>query len=120
MISKLEGWPTKAKKAPSPHEVRLTPLDTNQLFPHEGTPDLSMNILCVSNKLPVQRPLCSLKVKSTSQFFLHYYGYDSIRHIMFRYNKLWPNEQPNASDEKLVNTLLIDYFHYRLMIEISQ
>ena len=22
----LEGWPTKAKEAPSPHEVRLTPL----------------------------------------------------------------------------------------------
>ena len=21
----LEGWPTKAKEAPSPHEVRLTP-----------------------------------------------------------------------------------------------
>ena len=27
-----EGWPTKAKKAPSPHEVRLTPLDTNPVF----------------------------------------------------------------------------------------
>ena len=25
----LEGWPTKAKEAPFPHEVRLTPLDTN-------------------------------------------------------------------------------------------
>ena len=25
----LEGWPTKDKDAPSPHEVRLTPLDTN-------------------------------------------------------------------------------------------
>ena len=28
----LEGWPTKAKEAPSPHEVRLTPLDTNPVF----------------------------------------------------------------------------------------
>ena len=28
----LEGWPTKAKKAPYPHEVRLTPLDTNPVF----------------------------------------------------------------------------------------
>ena len=28
----LEGWPTKAKDAPSPHEVRLTPLDTNPVF----------------------------------------------------------------------------------------
>ena len=28
----LEGWPTKAKEAPSSHEVRLTPLDTNPVF----------------------------------------------------------------------------------------
>ena len=28
----LEWWPTKAKEAPSPHEVRLTPLDTNPVF----------------------------------------------------------------------------------------
>ena len=29
MIPSLEGWPTKAKEAPFPHEVRLAPLDTN-------------------------------------------------------------------------------------------
>ena len=28
----LEGWPTKAKEAPSPHEVRLAPLDNNPVF----------------------------------------------------------------------------------------
>ena len=27
----LEGLPTKAEEAPSPHDVRLAPLDTNQL-----------------------------------------------------------------------------------------
>ena len=32
MKPSLEGWPTKAKDAPSPHEVRLTPLDTNTVF----------------------------------------------------------------------------------------
>ena len=32
MIPLLEGWPTKAKEAGSPHEVRLTPLDTNPAF----------------------------------------------------------------------------------------
>ena len=32
MIPSLEGWPTKAKEAPSPHEVRLTQLDTNPVF----------------------------------------------------------------------------------------
>ena len=32
MIPSLEGMPTKAKEAPSPHEVRLSPLDTNPVF----------------------------------------------------------------------------------------
>ena len=32
VITSLEGWPTKAKEAPFPHEVRLTPLDTNPVF----------------------------------------------------------------------------------------
>ena len=32
MIRSLEGWPTKAKEAPSPHEVRMSPLDTNPVF----------------------------------------------------------------------------------------
>ena len=32
MIPSLEGWATKAKEAPSPHEFRLTPLDINPVF----------------------------------------------------------------------------------------
>ena len=28
----LEGWPTNAKESPSPHELRLAPLDTNPVF----------------------------------------------------------------------------------------
>ena len=32
MIPLLAEWPTKAKEAPSPHEVRLTPLDTRPVF----------------------------------------------------------------------------------------
>ena len=32
MTSSLEGWPTKAKEASSPHKVRLALLDTNQVF----------------------------------------------------------------------------------------
>ena len=31
-IEGFEGLPTKAKEAPSPHEVRLAPLDTNPVF----------------------------------------------------------------------------------------
>ena len=32
MTPSLEGWPTKAKEARSPHEVRLAPLDTNPVL----------------------------------------------------------------------------------------
>ena len=33
MKPSLEGWPTtKATEAPSPHEIRLTPLDNNPVF----------------------------------------------------------------------------------------
>ena len=32
MTPSLEGWSTKAKETPSPHEVRLAPLDTNLVF----------------------------------------------------------------------------------------
>ena len=32
MRPSLEGLPIKAKEAPSPHEVRLAPLDTNPVF----------------------------------------------------------------------------------------
>ena len=37
MIPSLEGWPTKAEEAPSPHEVRLAPLDTNPVFQNLST-----------------------------------------------------------------------------------
>ena len=37
MIPSLEGWPTKAKEAPFPHEVRLAPLDTNPVFHSRGS-----------------------------------------------------------------------------------
>ena len=33
MTSSPEGLPTKAKEAPCPHEIRLSPLDTNPVFP---------------------------------------------------------------------------------------
>ena len=36
MTPSLEGWPTKAKEAPSPHEVRISPLDTNPVFQSLG------------------------------------------------------------------------------------
>ena len=39
MIPSLEGWPTKAKEAPSLHEVRLTLLDTNPVFLNGTNPE---------------------------------------------------------------------------------
>ena len=36
VIPSLEGWLTKTKEAPSPHEVRLTPPETNQEFQYLG------------------------------------------------------------------------------------
>ena len=36
MTPSLEGLPTKAKEAPSPHEVRMSPLDTNPVFQSLG------------------------------------------------------------------------------------
>ena len=36
MTPSLEGWPTKAEEAPSPHEVGLAPLDTNPAFQSLG------------------------------------------------------------------------------------
>ena len=47
MIPSLEGWPTKAKEVPSPHEVRLTPLDTNpvpQCLGHQCISVISIDI----------------------------------------------------------------------------
>ena len=41
MIPSLEGWPTKAKEAPSLHEVRLTLLDTNSVFLNGANPEIS-------------------------------------------------------------------------------
>ena len=43
MTPSLEGWPTKAKEAPSRHEVRLAPLDTNPVFQSLGDM-LSINV----------------------------------------------------------------------------
>ena len=36
VMPSLEGWPTKAKEAPSPHDVRMAPLDTNSVFQSPG------------------------------------------------------------------------------------
>ena len=49
MTPSLEGWPTKAKEAPSPHEIRLAPLDTNPVFQCLGEISMSHqpSMLCL-------------------------------------------------------------------------
>ena len=42
MTPSLERWPTKAKEAPSPNEVRLAPLDTNPVFESLGNKDIDL------------------------------------------------------------------------------
>ena len=55
MIQSLEGWPTKAKEATSPHEVRLTLLDTNPVFQYPG----GGITLCTDNKFSKKNFLIS-------------------------------------------------------------
>ena len=45
MTPSLEGWPTKAKEAPSPHVVRLAPLDTNPVFQSLGGADSELLLI---------------------------------------------------------------------------
>ena len=48
MTPSLEGWPTKAKEAPSPHEVRLAPLDTNPVFQCLDNQLLNINTMIIN------------------------------------------------------------------------
>ena len=50
MTPSLEGLPTKAKEAPSPHEVRLAPLDTTPVFQCLGE-DIQGVDISVSGKI---------------------------------------------------------------------
>ena len=52
MAPSLEGWPTKAKEAPSPYEVRLAPLDTNPVFQSLQTQSLLMDKVIKKQKGP--------------------------------------------------------------------
>ena len=51
MTPSLEGWPTKAKEAPSPHKVRMSPLDINPVFQSLGGEMINQKIAveCLDN-----------------------------------------------------------------------
>ena len=70
MIPTLEGWPTKAKEAPSPYEVRLTPLDINPVFQCRRVQRLRQQlslktffcllIICILTSLVLFEPVVSM------------------------------------------------------------
>ena len=59
LIPSLEGWPSKAKEAPSPHEVRLTLLNTNPIFLC-----LSIDMELPDGEVPSKLPLWSVLSKN--------------------------------------------------------
>ena len=78
MIPSLEGWPTKAKEAPSPHEVRMSPLDTNPVFQSLGgdyfrlalkAQDIGRFLWWMCCKTETWIKLLSLKSSNFSKFF---------------------------------------------------
>ena len=52
MTPSLEGWPTKAKEVPSPHEVRLALLDTDPVYQYVQINSSEPNIMLLPNPLP--------------------------------------------------------------------
>ena len=55
IMTLLKGWSTKAKEAPSPHEVRLASLDTNPVFQCLGDKRnrvVMHNFLRISSTMP--------------------------------------------------------------------
>ena len=70
MIPSLEGWPTKCNEAPSPHELRLTPLDTNPVFQCRGV--VSTNMILLGNMKATEKTYANsskdLRIYSISFF----------------------------------------------------
>ena len=59
MTPSLKGQPTKVKEAPSPHEVILTPLETNPVFQCFGDKVKGAEVLLMENyeKLKIDRQI---------------------------------------------------------------
>ena len=52
MALSIKGWATKAKEAPSPHEVRLIPLDNNPVFQCLGVVTRPLKVFVAAQRLP--------------------------------------------------------------------
>ena len=66
MTTSLEGWPTKAKEAPSPHEARLVPLDTNPVFQSIGV--IQKFSLTTNNSLSPSLEMCRYQFVNDNEF----------------------------------------------------
>ena len=71
MTPSLEGWPTKAKEAPSPHEVRMSPLDTNPVFQSLGGKSALLHHRGLMLKFTEMSMLVSRKIFSAFYPTLH-------------------------------------------------
>ena len=69
MIPSLEVWPTIAKEAHSPHELRLAPLDTNPIF----TTGEVFNSHALSNQLFKLKLSIASIISETSEYFRREY-----------------------------------------------
>ena len=98
MIPSLEGWPTKAKEAPSPHEVRLAPLDTNPVF-HSLGENSVLSFQLVKSKL-------SVNVKKMELVIFRSRRFDKKIDSSFKFK---------LDSKILVSTKSVNYLGYYLM-----
>ena len=100
MTPPLEGLPTKAKEAPSPHGVRLAPLDTSPVFQRLGGKD---EIIDKSKLFEEQ-----IKLWKTRKGLKGYWpceDYDD-KELKSKYFKIQLANMSDDIDEKLFETIL--------------
>ena len=90
MTPSLEGRPTKAKEAPSPHEVRLTPLDTKPVFQCLREKQLKNS---KNNSKPLKEPAhiyesMQIDCQRAAEKIRHTFCAFSILVVKFRYKTL--------------------------------
>ena len=61
MTPSLDGWPTKTKEVPSPHDVRLNPLDMNSVFKCLGVKEDNLLLLKYTTNLVLKNIFCQMQ-----------------------------------------------------------
>ena len=97
MTPSLEGWPFKAKEVPSPHGVRLTPLDTSPVFQCLGKKQASLlhkQVKSTCTNKSEHHDICYTNITNNSKinllyswFKLYHHNLElSLRYTLFGYN----------------------------------